>query len=240
MKIERVLSMLITLGLIGACKSTTNVVENTSSDTGTLQGNVALVDVKGDTLLNYSGITIQIQGTQFHTTSNSTGSWSLDNLPAGIYNIILTKPGFDTLIIPQYQFSGVGTSYLVNTGIQALPMDSLVFTVTNTTEDSSSINYLGLLSMSGSVSGPDSSVLVQGLMVASGGITQSPTVFLTNGKISNLDKGAIGYNEPPDTSGSIVTFRSYLYANASRKTVTFTHFQQATSPFIIVRTIKLP
>ncbi len=159
-------------------------------------------------------------------------------MPAGIYNVLMWKPGFDTLIIPGYQFNGVGTSFLVNSGIQEIPMDSLVFTVTNTTEDSTATYYLGLLTMNGGVSGPDSLALVQGGINASGGINQSGEVILFNGKISDPN-GLIGYNEPPDTSGSIVTFRSYLYANVSIATEHFTYFQQATSP-IVVRTLKLP
>jgi hypothetical protein len=237
MKINPIYAMLLALALFAACKSTTTVVGN--SDTGTLKGNVALVTALGDTLPTYAGATIQIQGTSFHTTSNATGAWEIDNMPAGIYNVILTKPGFDTLIIPGYQFNGVGTSFLVNTGIQAIPMDSLVFTVTNTTEDSTATYYLGLLSMSGSILGPDSLALVEGVIAASGGgISQAPQVQLINGKFSDPN-GLIGYNEPPDTSGSIVTFRSYLYANLSLATERFTYFQQATSPYV-VRTLKLP
>jgi hypothetical protein len=230
-----ILPILFLLSVFAACKNTTTVVE---SDTGILQGNVALVTALGDTLPNYAGATIQIQGTSFQATSNPTGTWVMDNVPAGIYNVILTKPGFDTLVIPGYQFNGVGTSYLVNTGIQEQLTDSLVFTVTNTTEDSTHGNYLGLLTMNGYVSGPDSLVLVQGGINASGGINQSAGIILFNGKISDPD-GLIGYNEPPDTSGSIVTFRSYLSANLSIATERFTYFQQATSP-IVVRTIKLP
>jgi hypothetical protein len=237
MKFHPILSAGLTLALLGACKSSTNVVDNTNS-LGTFHGNIALVNAAGDTLSNYSGVTIQIQGTQFQATSNARGDWEIDNIPAGIYSVMLTKQGFDTLIIPQYQFSGAGISYLLNTGIQALPMDSLVFTVTNTTEDSSASGYLGLLSMTGGVSGLDSLILVQGLMAASGGISQGPEVILTNGQISNLNNGAIGYNEPPVVSGSVVTLRGYLYANAPHRS--FTNFQQATSPFIVVRQIKLP
>ncbi len=213
MKINPILSLLITLALFSACKTTTTVVE---SDTGTLQGNVALFTALGDTLPNYAGATIQIQGTSFQATSNDTGGWEMKNVPAGVYNVLLWKPGFDTLIIPAYEFNGVGTSFLLKTGIQEMLTDSLVFTVTNTTEDSTNSNYLGLIGMSGRVFGPDSLVLVQGFIAASGGgISQTVEALLLNGKIYNTANGVIGYNEPPDTSGSIVTFRSYLSANLS-------------------------
>ncbi len=72
MKIKLILPILFVLALFGACKSTTTVVGN--SDTGTLKGNVALVNALGDTLPNYAGATIQIQGTSFQATSNTTGA----------------------------------------------------------------------------------------------------------------------------------------------------------------------
>jgi hypothetical protein len=201
-------------------------------------GNIALVTARGDTLQSYAGATIQIEGTTLQTTSSVTGDWKIENIPAGIYTILLTKPGFDTLTFSNFAFRGVGTSYFLSTGIQEIPMDSLVYTVINTTEDSSSTYYLGLIGMTGNASGPDSAYLSEGLMAASGGINQSVGATLTNGQISNLAKGVIGYNEPPDVSGAIVTFKGYIYAN--NPIITFTNFQRASSPYIVVRTIKLP
>jgi hypothetical protein len=117
-------------------------------------------------------------------------------------------------------------------------MDSLVYTVINTTEDSNVNEYEGLISMTGNASGPDSAYLSDGLMAASGGIDQSVSATLTNGQITNLVKGVIGYSEPPDTKGAIVTFRGYMYAN--NPIISFTNFQRATSPYIVERTLTLP
>jgi hypothetical protein len=211
------------------------VVENTA---GTMLGNVALVTARGDTLPSYAGATIQIKGTTFQTTSSATGDWKIENIPAGIYTILLTKPGFDTLAFSNVAFRGVGTSYFLSTGIQEIPMDSLVYTVINTTEDSNVNEYEGLISMTGNASGPDSAYLSDGLMAASGGIDQSVSATLTNGQITNLVKGVIGYSEPPDTKGAIVTFRGYMYAN--NPIISFTNFQRATSPYIVERTLTLP
>jgi len=238
MKYNSILSILVVLALLGSCKSGTSTGESNNAETGTFKGNVALIKATGDALSSYAGATVQIEGTSFQATSNTTGDWEIDNVPAGVYNLILTKPGFDTLVIPQFQFKGVGTSFVLNSGIQELPMDSLVFTVSNIVEDSGSAGYLGLLSMSGGVSGPDSLSLTNGLMVASGEIGQSPIITITNGQISNLNKGAIGYNVPPHNRGGLVGFQSYLYANPPN--AKFTYFQTATSPYIVVRTFRLP
>ena len=150
---------------------------------------------------------------------------------------MLTKPGFDTLIIPQYQFSGAGVSFVMSTAIQALPLDSLVFTLTNATQDSTSNYYLGLLTIHGGVSGPDS--LEQEFMEVS-----SDSAFTSDGSIQpylfndTLVGAAIGYNEPPNKSGTVVTIRSYLWAQPSK--AAFTYFQRALSPYSIMRSFKLP
>jgi len=236
MKFHSILSIFVAVALLGSCKSSTSTGESTAV-TGTFKGNVALVDARGDTLSNYTGATVNIEGTSFHATSNATGDWEIDNVPAGVYNIILTKPGFDTLVIPQYEFKGVGTSFILSSGIQALPMDSLVFTVSSLIEDSTSDGYLILLTASGGVSGPDSLFLSNGIWVASGAIGQSPEITITDGQISGA-KGAIGHNVPTSLRGGVVTFQSYLYANGPNKK--FTYFQGATSPYIVMRTFTLP
>ncbi len=249
MKIKPFLSGILALVLLGACKSSTTVVEN---DLGTFHGNVALVNASGDTLTNYSGATIQIQGTQFQATSAANGDWQIDNVPAGIYNILLTKPGFDTLVIPQYQFSGAGTSFFESTAIQAIPMDSLAFTITNTgskfsngfdSHGDSIYGYAGTLTMSGRVFGSDS--LEEAHMdvtfgsVANPIMTQSPTCYIVNDSLPSNGM-IINYQEPPVPSGTVVTVRSYLYAMPSK--VAFKKFQQATTPYPynVVRTITLP
>jgi hypothetical protein len=109
MKIKRMLPVFLALALLGACKSSTTVVEN---DVGIIQGKVALSDVLCNPIANASGATVQIQGTGFSATTASNGQWQINDVPAGIYNIIITKPGFDTDLIPEYQFSGAGTQFL--------------------------------------------------------------------------------------------------------------------------------
>jgi len=238
MNLRIAFSTLLAIAFFGGCKNST-VIEN--SDVGSFHGNVALLTAEGDTLSNYAGVTARIEGTAFQATSNAVGDWEIDNVPAGIYNIILTKPGFDTLIITQYQFSGAGVSFLVSSAIQALPLDSLVFTITNTTEssDTDSYYYLGLLTIRGGVSGPDS--LDQDFLSVSSdsGFTSDGTIqpYLSNDTIAD---GAIGYNEPPNKSGTIVTIASHLVARPPKAHLIYTYFQRAISPYTVVRRFKLP
>lgn len=234
MKRHSILSGLFVLLFLAACKNDT-IVQNT--DSGSFRGNVALVSAMGDTLSNYSGVTIRIEGTPFQATSNTVGDWEIDNVPAGIYNLLLSKPGFDTLLLPQYQFSGAGVSFVVSTAIQALPMDSLPFTITNTTQDSLPTYYLGLITILGGVAGPDS--LMQDFLEVSSdsGFTSDGTMtpYLNSDTLVNA---SIGFNEPPNKSGTMVTVRSHLLARMP--SARFTYFQQAASPYTVEHSIRLP
>jgi len=111
MKIQITLSILLAAALLGGCKNST--VVQSSDDLGTLRGKVA-VFVNCDALSNASGATVHIEGTGFSATTDSLGEWTMNNVPAGIYNILITKPGFDTDLIAQDQFSGAGTQFLEN------------------------------------------------------------------------------------------------------------------------------
>ncbi|MFI5201720.1 MAG: carboxypeptidase-like regulatory domain-containing protein, partial [Candidatus Kapaibacterium sp.] len=215
MEIRITLSLLLGLAVVAGCKNST-IVQN--SDVGSFRGNVALINAEGDTLSNYAGATAHIEGTVFQATSNAAGDWEIDNVPAGIYNISLTKPGFDTLIIPKYQFSGAGVSFVMSTAIQALPLDSLVFTLSNTIEeyyDSAHTSYLGLINIRGGVSGPDS--LDQEFMDVSSdsGFTSDGTIqpYLFNDTLVGAAIGySVGYSNGNsfNKSGTVITIRSHL------------------------------
>jgi Carboxypeptidase regulatory-like domain len=122
MKIKPILFSIFALALLGACKDSTTIVEN---EVGILRGSVTLYDINGDSLSDRSGATILLQGTSFQTTSQTNGDFQLNNVPAGIYNVIVTKPGYDTDLTSSDQFSGAGTQFLESNVIQAIPSDSL-------------------------------------------------------------------------------------------------------------------
>jgi hypothetical protein len=236
------LSALLALSLLCACKGTTTIVEN---NVGSFHGNVALVSAIGDTLSNYAGTTIQIQGTAFQATSIANGDWQIDNVPAGIYNILMTKPGFDTLIIPQYQFSGAGTSFLVGNAIQALPMDSLVFSLTNTIENNyGDSGYLALLTITGKLAGPDS--LVQAQFNIKFGAADSGgsdiNTYIVNGQIpAGISRGyTVGNVANAYKSGTVVSVWSLVWGRFPNSFASYAHFQQAVSPYSVKRTFILP
>jgi hypothetical protein len=248
MKINSLLPLFLALMLFGACKNGTTVVE---TDTGTFRGNITLFDANGDTLPNYAGATVQIQGTTFQATSSANGDWQINNVPTGIYNILLTKPGFDTLTIPQYQFSGAGTAFIMSTAIQALPMDSLVFSISDSigyrfSPDSNGTDsgYLGILTMTGKLAGPDSLLEARFNIKfgAADSIGSQINTYLVNDQVpTGITKQYACGNAPNYyKNGTIVTVWSIVWAKIPSNFGSFAYFQQAISPYSIQRTITLP
>jgi hypothetical protein len=132
MKIHITLSLLIAATLASGCKSTTLTEDD---DLGTFRGKVMLLGVNYLPLQQQEGASIAIEGTNFTTTSDGKGEWQISNVPAGIYNLIFSKAGFDTTIIIQ-EFSGAGTAFLESESIQMIPYDSIPFTASFTESDS--------------------------------------------------------------------------------------------------------
>jgi hypothetical protein len=95
------------------------------ADSGSLKGTltlvVALTDQDGARLADNSDVTATLDGTTRSATSDADGFLSFNDLPAGIYNITLTKPGFSTFKIFGAQFVGGGTAYIRDVFITEIP-----------------------------------------------------------------------------------------------------------------------
>jgi hypothetical protein len=64
-----------------------------------LSGSVVLQDTWGNNLLDYSGVTVSIDGTSAHATTDRDGAWRIENVPVGRYGVTLTKADFGTMRI---------------------------------------------------------------------------------------------------------------------------------------------
>ncbi len=161
MKIQRILPVFLALALFGACKSSTTVVEN---EGGIIRGSVSLYNINGDSLSDHGGATISLQGTSYQGTSQNNGDFQLNNVPAGIYNVIVTKSGYDTELTSSYQFGGAGTQFLENQFIQAIPLDSvpilsIVARKMDTLYHNGDTGTYYILTLEFNVSAPDSLIL---------------------------------------------------------------------------------
>lgn len=100
--------------------------------TGTISGFVYLADP--DTIYaDHRGIEIQIENTTFTTSTDSNGRWSIDELPTGTYNILISKNGFGYFKYTSVQFIGggeyyIGTRFLTSVPVLPVGLDS---TITN-------------------------------------------------------------------------------------------------------------
>ncbi len=168
-----------------------------------LEGTVAAYASGAPTGLSPTGIQISIQGTPYQATADTGGHFEIDNIPAGVYNIIFWKPGFDSMIYPVHHIIGVGTdiindAYLVQESTDTITMTgvSYVFNVSQTkiitVIDSTIKDSLGKLDTT--VTTHDSEVVIYDTAGSSNGMILSGKVTgtLAPGNIyvyTSLDSG---------------------------------------------------
>ncbi|MHA1342160.1 MAG: hypothetical protein ACTSO2_19490, partial [Promethearchaeota archaeon] len=77
-----------------------------------ITGYIEVRDEYFNPLDDFSGVSINIKGTNYITQSDSTGKWTLTDIPAGVYDLIYSKSGFDSLLIFGFSFAGNGTAFV--------------------------------------------------------------------------------------------------------------------------------
>jgi Polysaccharide lyase family 4, domain II len=129
---------LLLLSAVASCSSPSDPPSTTSTGEK-LTGTVAAYASGAPTSLSPNGIQISIQGTAYQAVADTGGHFEIDNIPAGVYNIIFWKPGFDSMIYPVHHIIGVGTdiindAYLVQESSDSITMTgvSYVFNVSET------------------------------------------------------------------------------------------------------------
>src|SRR6187402_3062771 len=110
---EYLLQLSVLLFILAGC-SETPIMTNTDSTKsyGTIVGRIRLNDVYYAPLPDHSGATVQLEGTTLYAITDSTGTWSIDSIPSGIYVLKLSKDGFVTKKIFNVNLAGPGTLYL--------------------------------------------------------------------------------------------------------------------------------
>ncbi|MBM2814372.1 MAG: Carboxypeptidase regulatory-like protein [Ignavibacteria bacterium] len=99
--------LLFILLIIISCNNNNNVVGVTP---GNITGFIEIRDEYLKTLSDFSGVNVNIKGKNYNTQSDSKGKWTLKDVLPGVYDIIFSKPGYDTLIIFGFPFPGNGTA----------------------------------------------------------------------------------------------------------------------------------
>ena len=122
---KRNLLPLIVLSLtIVSCHST---VTSPGEYHGMMTGRFLSLDVNGDSITSLNaGTSVWLQGTNYRTVTDTNANWSLNNVAAGIYTILFTRPGFDTNGFVNHPFSGAGVDFIPQYYLYRLPTDSIV------------------------------------------------------------------------------------------------------------------
>lgn len=96
-------SLGIALFLLFACNKNSNQHSIVVPDViqaqirrGNIIGVIRLFDNNDNAQADASGLTVTIEQTNVSTTTNSSGRWSLDSIPYGTYDLVLSKPGYGT------------------------------------------------------------------------------------------------------------------------------------------------
>lgn len=63
---------------------------------GNITGAIQLFDIDGKLMQDASGVTVSIEQSSVSTQTKANGSWTLDSIPFGTYDIAITKSGFGT------------------------------------------------------------------------------------------------------------------------------------------------
>ena len=74
---------------------------------GTLSGRAGLYNYQTFATL-HGGITVSVDGTNYKAVTDSTGLWTIRDLPAGIYTLRYSKEGYSTITFSNQQFVGGG------------------------------------------------------------------------------------------------------------------------------------
>jgi len=79
-----------------------------SNMSGSIFGKVALYDSLGKPLTDYSNSTVLIENIspQASRTTGTDGSFNFPSVPSGVYNLSISKPGFGTMKIFQFNHPG--------------------------------------------------------------------------------------------------------------------------------------
>jgi len=147
--------------LASGCKNSSNPTTTSGAGSSTLAGNVVSYSADGLRILDSSGVSVTVEGTSFTTTTDHNGNFSIDGIPAGVYNIIFTKPGFDSMIYPVHHLIGEGTDifndpYIIQNANDSIVFDQVSVVVTDSIMQSADSNQTLVADLFAHILGTDS------------------------------------------------------------------------------------
>lgn len=119
---------------------------------GDIAGRIYLYTDNGLRLQDNSGVQVSIEGSIISTLSLSDGSWKLSGVPAGIYTIVFSKPGFIANKYFNIQFVGGGTLSVYSNSLAQISTISVTQFKLTKSNTNNSLNIQGKISSADSLS----------------------------------------------------------------------------------------
>ena len=116
-QIPPLLFLLVLIPVAFGCSSTESpTTSNSNIGTSTCSGLVLPYDFQNRPNNNSNSISIKLNGTTISTIADSTGRWSIDKIPLGKYQLVISKEGFytyrDSITIAEEKTSYFFQTYL--------------------------------------------------------------------------------------------------------------------------------
>jgi hypothetical protein len=119
---------------------------------GNLAGYVSLIDNTHKLLVDKSGVIVKADNFGDSAMTLSDGSWQLKNIPAGIYSIHFSKPGYFNYTIYNLQFVGGGTFSVPTTlSMEEIPNFRVTYLNATPIDSTHQIHFQGTLSRTDSL-----------------------------------------------------------------------------------------
>jgi hypothetical protein len=117
---KRLLSLIVLIAAFTACKKDTSTQGPPgpqgpagTSVTGTITGKVMLYNSQNmPQTTNKDSVLVSIKGTTLSTLTDTTGRYTLNQVPAGVYTMVFSKSGYGTYEYQQIAFPGNGKLYI--------------------------------------------------------------------------------------------------------------------------------
>ncbi len=142
--------------------------------TGSICGFVKLYHENRSFYSNFTGAKVQVEGTNHFAITDSSGRYTIEDVPPGIYNIVFSKEGFCIYKMVSKEFSGGGKAYYPTIYLYELTTLTL-----STFDISIDTNYYSEYKISGTV--PDSQNYYRGIVIFFGhkNVSPDPADYLT-------------------------------------------------------------
>ena len=114
--------------------------------TGSISGFVYLYEEDGSQIKDRSGVRVSIEGRSNFAFTNSVGRYNLENVSAGIFNVVYEKEGFGLNKIIAREFVGGGDAYINSIELVKLPSFNVTSLNINPTSQPTDLTISGTIS----------------------------------------------------------------------------------------------